>query len=130
MSNLHQVGLAVNRYAKVRDGCLPTADKWCALLMESDPNLPQEIFKCPADKGGVCSYAFNRKLGGLRLMDLPNDVVLLFEANGGWNLSGGQELPTMRHKGTDRMYCSVLLCDFSVRSWPELTEEKSLRWDP
>jgi hypothetical protein len=114
MSNLHQLGLAVNQYAKVHEGCLPAADKWCDLLMESDPSLSRRIFECPTEKG----------------MDLPNDVVLLFEADGGWNVSGGQELLTMRHKGRDRMYCSVLLCNFSVRSWPELTEEKSLRWDP
>jgi hypothetical protein len=130
MSNLHQLGLAVNQYAKVHEGCLPAADKWCDLLMESDPSLSRRIFECPTEKGGVCSYAFNRKLDRLRLMDLPNDVVLLFEADGGWNLSGGQELLTIRHKGPDRMYCSVLLCNFSVRSRPELTEEKSLRWNP
>ncbi|MHC4574111.1 MAG: hypothetical protein ACYS76_08260 [Planctomycetota bacterium] len=130
MSSLHCLAVAANQYAKAHEGYLPSADKWCDLLMETAPSLSERIFKCPAEKGGVCNYAFNRKLDGLRLADVPNDVVLLFEANGGWNVSGGQELLTMRHKGTDGVNCNVAFGDFSVRRWPGLTEEKSLRWKP
>jgi hypothetical protein len=48
------------------------------------------------------------------LADVPGDVVLLFEADGEWNLSGTEELLNMRLKGR---YSSLLFVDGTVKDY-------------
>lgn len=110
-ANLQQLGAAIIAYADDHDGYLPIKDKWCDLLMKYD-NISEETFKCPLRKRQICSYAFNKDLEGLRLRDVPNNALLVFEANGDWNLSGGAELLNMRHRGI----ANVLLPDGHVIS--------------
>ena len=69
------------------------------------PNLPKDnyTFTYP-DKfsyafnfKGECQFAFNKNLSGMKLEDIPEDTVLLFEADGDWNLNGTSELLKTRY---------------------------------
>jgi len=133
MNNLHQLAVAIDQYAKVHEGYLPGADKWCDLLMESDANLSGNVFKCPGAKEGPSTYAFNEALDGWRLSDVnePEHVVLVFEAGQGWNLSGQKESIKMRHQSTKGRFSNVLFCDFHTGMYGEEELAKSLvRWKP
>ncbi|UCF43564.1 MAG: hypothetical protein JSV99_01150 [Planctomycetota bacterium] len=126
--HLNELGKAIMAYSKDNDGYLPTADRWCDLLLEHDANLPQDFFTCPATRGQNCSYAFNRNLGGLRLADVPGDAVLVYEAGGGWNTAGTAELLTVNHPN-GRTF--VLLADGDVRLYrAEKLIKEPLCWEP
>lgn len=114
--NLWKLGAEIRTYAKAHDGYLPAATKWCDLLIEHNKSLPKDIYKCPSAKHGTCNYAFNKNLDGLCLADVPDTVVLLFEADEGWNLTGGVELlTTRRHHGG----CNVLFANGSGQNYHE-----------
>ena len=84
------------------------------------------IFHCPeASKKQRCSYAMNRKLGGVKDRgQIPKDTVLLFESDAGWNAAGGPEIAVLRHfRG------HVLLVDGSFQ-YVEPKDFGQLRWDP
>ena len=133
MSTLHQLSVAVKHYTDAHDGHLPPADKWCDLLMKHY-GLSEKFFRCPGAKAGTCGYAFNKNLDGLHLYrDVRKhaEVVLVFDADGGWNLSGGEELLKMRHRGMKKKNCNLLFADFSVRSYDEEEfENEPVRWKP
>jgi hypothetical protein len=132
-ATLHQLSLAMKEYTDAHDGHLPAADKWCDLLMKHC-GLPRKDFRCPGAKADTGGYAFNRNLDGLHLyrdVHKPGHVVLLFDAEGGWNLSGGEELLKMRHRGMKGKRCNLLFADFSVKSYDDEDFEKEpLRWKP
>jgi hypothetical protein len=65
-------------------------------------------FKYDSSKEGICNYAFNRNLSGLRLDNIPYNTVLIFESEGNWNLSGTEEL--FRKTPKKRQY--VYIYDF------------------
>ena len=88
--NLRLLAKAIKGYAEDNNGYLPSADRWCDLLIEYDKSLTKDSFKHPKIDGAV--IAFNKNLSGKKLEDLPDDIVLLFVAYGGWNLSGDKEL--------------------------------------
>jgi len=128
-SNLQKLGMAITEYARKHNGYLPAASRWCDLLIESDRSLSKDTFKCPAAKEGICNYAFNESLDGLRLADVPRDVVLLYEANGDWNLKGGPESLEPRHSGGK--ICFILFPNISVGSYGvKFPFNQSLRWKP
>jgi prepilin-type processing-associated H-X9-DG protein len=103
MNNVRQLNLALVMYADGATGQFPAGGKWC------DAIQPQFVrnasaFICPKGKAGQRShYAFNARLSGVdpKSLSSPATTVLAFEADGGWNLSGGPELlpATPRHKG-------------------------------
>jgi hypothetical protein len=93
--------LAIVEYAKNHDGYLPDANQWCDLLIEYHKKLPKERFKYDpvkyrfkydSSKVGICNYAFNRNLIGVRIDNMSYNTVLVFESEGKWNLSGTEEL--------------------------------------
>ena len=128
-SNLQKLGMAITEYARKHNGYLPAANRWCDLLIESDRSLSKDTFKCPAAKEGICNYAFNESLENLRLADVPRDVVLLYEANGDWNLKGGPELLELRHSGGK--ICFTLFANGSVGSYGvKFPFNQPLRWKP
>jgi len=125
---------AITKYSQANDGYLPAADRWCDLLMEQDENLSRDNFKHPEIQGS--SVAFNKNLDGLRLVDIPDDVVLLFEAKGGWNLIGGEEL--LNKANPNRNFVDVLLVNREIKTyWVKCGGVKAydgtfmpLRWKP
>jgi hypothetical protein len=136
-SNLKQIGFAMTKYAEDNKGYLPIADKWCDLLTEYYDGLPEGLFQCPAAKSGRCNYAFNKELDGSRLTDVPEDIVLVFEAyksrdhrsldTKGWNLAGGVEIIDI----TRHPRCNILFTDGTVRGYDvdDLIKDPP-RWEP
>lgn len=95
------IALLIVEYAKDHNDYLPDANQWCDLLIEYHQKLPKDRFqydpekhkfKYDSSKEGVCNYALNRNLSGLRLDDVPYNTVLIFESKGNWNLRGTEEL--------------------------------------
>ncbi len=115
INSFSQVGKAILEYAQDHDGYFPDANQWCDLLIEYDKNLSRETFN-PLSDDYECNFAFNKNLSGSRFEDTPNDVVLLFRADGNWNFNGGLELLKTRRERD--MWFDVLLVDGSLdRCW-------------
>lgn len=56
------------------------------------------IYLCPNDKVGPCSYAMNENVPA-NTAELPDDLVILFESSPGWNQAGGaDDVVTDRHE--------------------------------
>ena len=100
MKNVSAIILAVLSHANLNSNACPAAATWCDVIRSEIGT--DKIFQCPAgDKSERCQYAFNAKLDGLARNKIKNpaQTVLIFETDGGWNLSGGSELlpKKMRH---------------------------------
>lgn len=76
-------------YAKDHDGRLPASMNWCdELVTEGHTHLGNLCCKMSEAVDGESSYAMNKSAAGMKLSDLPGDVVLLFETNLGRSESG------------------------------------------
>ncbi len=112
---LEMLSVALKEYAKNHAGNLPDPNTWCDQLLVDGQGLTKESFLNPRRERlglkGECHFAFNANLDGKRLADIPDDVVLLFEADGGWNLNGGAELLSTRYK--ENGYVAIIFADGS-----------------
>ncbi|MHC4741235.1 MAG: hypothetical protein ACYS8Z_04960 [Planctomycetota bacterium] len=112
-TNMSGLGKALQSYADDFDGNLPPSEKWCDLLVEhGEVSLRSFLCKSVDANEGQSCYAMNKNVIATKLSALAGDVVLLFEANPGWNQVGGPEMliPDVHHgKG-----CNVLLADGRV----------------
>ena len=135
---LRLLGRVLLEYTKENEGYLPAADKWCDALLEHSKNLSRANFKHPAfENRGV---AFNSNLSGLRLADVPGDVVLLFESHAGWNLAGSSELLDKKYTNLGADYILLVNLDVEKIYWDDgkgfqilpIAEDefKPLRWKP
>lgn len=117
--NLRVLEQALLKYAKDNNGFLPNADNWCDELLRNNPDLKTDNFKFPKPERynlkGDCQFAFNRNLSGKRLKDIPGNVVLLFEADGDWNLNGTSELLQTRYEKNG--YITMLFVDKSIADY-------------
>jgi hypothetical protein len=105
----------------------PEPQKWCDLLVKSHAHGDDlSIFICPlkqpSDDMEQCDYAMNPKA---KLNSSP-DVVLLFEAECGWNSVGGPELLNFEnHQGKG---CHILFNSGNVEFiTPDQINE--LKWE-
>jgi hypothetical protein len=99
--NLKKLEVVINYYAEESNGSYPDPSKWCDLLVKK-ANVPYDFFVCRSGVGEGCHYAMNPNCEP----NSPDDIVLLFETEGGWNKSGGRELMTFEnHEGEG---CNVL----------------------
>lgn len=92
-TNLARLGQAMRVYCDEFHQ-YPTPSNWCDLLM-AHAKAGEQVFKCPGNKKARSGYALNpdaRPTG-------PPDMVVLFEAKGGWNQNGGPELLTLENHG-------------------------------
>jgi prepilin-type processing-associated H-X9-DG protein len=98
VGNVKQLSIAMRIYAADNQNHYPAATNWCDTL-RSHAGMTN-VFHCPADfSGGRCSYAFNAQLAEAEVDKVAPGTVMIFEANGGWNVSGGEALmlATPRH---------------------------------
>ncbi|MBN1186229.1 MAG: hypothetical protein JXB49_28385 [Bacteroidales bacterium] len=137
-THIVQLGEALIQYAKNNNDTLPEANQWCDLLIKNFKNISPETFLGSFESNGICDFAYNKNVAGLPLADTPGNVVLLFEADGGWNLNGGEELLGTKHKE----YQSLVL--FTDRQWgmydsflgtvkycvSDKYDYNPIRWDP
>jgi len=91
VQNMQGLAIAMIVYANDYDDKVPTADKWCDLLMQ-EVDVSAKTFHCPAAELGTCSYALNKNLKTLETFDAR--IVAIFESRPGWNQAGGPELLT------------------------------------
>jgi hypothetical protein len=118
--NLRILGNSLKEYTKRHDGHLPDANNWCdQLLADKELGLTIENFYHPQKERlglkGKMQFAFNKNLGGKRLADITGDTVLIFEADGGWNLNGGAELLPTRYR--EHGYITIFFVDGTDASY-------------
>jgi hypothetical protein len=117
--NMELLAEKLGKYAQNHDGYLPNADNWCDVLMEHNPELTVENFRHPMPDllklKGKCHIAFNKALSGKRLADISPDTVLLFEADGDWNLNGTSSLLDSKHG--EKLFVRILFVDGSESSY-------------
>jgi len=139
MYKFRQIGKVLIEYSENNNGYLPEANRWCDLLKESNRSISKNSFRHTLGTYTKYHSAFNKNLSSLRLTNVPNDIVLLFTAEGDWNLNGAEKL-LQETKGLDTY---VLLVNGEVYSynfekngieiWDEKLKKeviKSLRWKP
>lgn len=91
VSQLKEIGNAIKLYANDYEDQLPTSESWCDLLVikyDIDPRTfggQREL--CDAT-WGESAYAFNNNVVGMKLSEIPSNVVVLFETDYGKNESG------------------------------------------
>jgi hypothetical protein len=88
--NMRLLREAILSYVHTHDGHLPEAESWCDSLLTKENSLSKNDFVHPVLAGIMIAY--NEQLSGLKLSDVAEDTVLFFEARGGWNLTGDQDL--------------------------------------
>lgn len=117
--NMELLADELEKYAENNGGYLPDADNWCDSLMEHNSELTEENFRHPQPDfiklKGECHIAFNSSVGGERLADISPDTILLFEADGGWNLNGTSNL--LNSKYGEKLFARVLYLDGSENSY-------------
>ncbi len=117
--NLQLLGKELKNYAKNNNGRLPIADQWCDTLMKENLKFSETNFRHPQSRkiglNGECHFAFNKNLSGVRLDDVSGDTVLLFEADGDWNLNGTDELLRTREK--NNKYITVVFADGTMADY-------------
>ena len=97
---------------------------WCDLLEPYLGDGYRDVFLCPEDKTGPCSYAMNENIPA-GANELPGDMVLLFESAPGWNQTGGaDDVVTDRHK---RPGANIAFADGHVKFVPA-EDIPNLRW--
>ena len=81
------------KYAESHNGQLPSADSWCDELIKVDEKISKDSFR-RGDSDSINSYhiSFNNNLSNIRLSDLLPNTVILFGAEGKWNLNGSEEM--------------------------------------
>jgi prepilin-type processing-associated H-X9-DG protein len=124
VSNLKQLALGLRMYANDNQDTFPTATTWCDSI-QNYVNNPR-VFQCSADNFGQrATYALNVAIASKRTKAIPPNTVLLFESDGGWNVSGGFELILARHGNV----VNVAFADGSVRQM-STSKLSTLRWTP
>ena len=53
----------------------------------------------------IRDHGFNANLEGLKLADIPLDAIPLFEIDGGWNVSGGEESVVRNPRHNSPVFC-------------------------
>jgi len=125
VNNLKQLALGARMYANDNSDQYPPGATWCDAI--SGYIGAPSAFQCKDNPGPRSAFALNQKLVGKKETEVNPGTVMLFEFDGGWNVTGGPELlPTRsRHGGT----INIAFADGSVRQVP-MSEIATLRWDP
>ena len=122
-ANMKGLVMATRIYADDYEDKLPTADKWCDLLI-TYADVGENPFCCREQPEGSFSYALNKNITS---MGVEPDTVLFFETDGGKNAAGGPEmLASQRHNGEG---CNVAFADGSVL-FVRIEDIGSLKWVP
>ncbi|MGO8928842.1 MAG: DUF4190 domain-containing protein [Limisphaerales bacterium] len=103
MSNVKQLEVGLIMYAGDNKELLPPGSAWCDAL-KPYVGGSTSVFVCPQGAPNRrCHYAVNARLAGhsIKEVQAPAQTVLVFEIDGGWNVSGGPELlpVKVRHSG-------------------------------
>ncbi len=129
MNNVKQLNLALMMYATDFNDRFPASSNWCDALIPYLAGMTNS-FLCPEGAPNQrCHYALNAHVAGRELSDIqePSQVVLVFEIEGGWNVTGGRELLSIRPRHNS--LCTVGFADGHAEMVPGARLEQ-LRWEP
>jgi Domain of unknown function (DUF4190) len=130
VSNEKQLALAIEMYTDQNANHFPAATNWCDAIQS---NVSPYTFKCPvAETTGStrrCDYAFNAALSGLDEKNVNPGTVMLFEADGGWDATGGPDLMSTPARHEHGHISVVTFADGSVQEVGQ-SQLSSLRWNP
>jgi hypothetical protein len=142
-AHMKRIGQALQTYAAAHNDQLPDAAHWVDELLPMIGDAG--VLRCPADKtAGRSSYAFNAKLSGRKLNELPRETVLLYEtAQAGAKPSGsgadvislgekdlvtGSDLLGGRHNGMGYRFNYYLFADGTIHHPTYTTDLEKYRW--
>jgi prepilin-type processing-associated H-X9-DG protein len=128
VNNVKQLSLGMMMYANGNSNAYPLADGWCDAIRNQVGAV--QVFRCPSDsQGSRSAYAFNTNLSGVSLSSVKNPAttVLIFECDGGWNVSGGSETVVRNPRHGQRLV--VGFADGHVES-VSTSQLGRLRWTP
>lgn len=119
VENLRLLGCETIKYSEGNGGRLPPAEEWCDLLLSHNPSLSRDAFRHPRadwlELKGECHFAFNKNLSGLQVADIANNVVLIYEADGDWNLNGGAGL--LKTRASAQVYVGIFFTGGDVGNY-------------
>jgi prepilin-type processing-associated H-X9-DG protein len=107
---LELLGGELADYAKNHDGQFPETEKWCDALIDSS-EIKESDFGYRGSEDKSSDYAINKHAVELGA-DIPDNMVLLFESESGWNQAGGIEL--LRKDGRGRV--NILFADNHIET--------------
>jgi hypothetical protein len=125
---MKNLGITIKDYASKKNGHLPSESNWCDTLIEVYPysyNMMRN--ESVENDKAISDYAFNANLSELKLAELPEDIVFLFETKPAKNPAGGAELIHAENhlfKG-----CFVLFGDMHIE-FVRAGDINDLRWEP
>ncbi len=119
---INRVGNDILNYAMHNDGYLPHDNNWSDCIQDRF-SISSEFSTIDAgihDKSN--DFAFNKNISEMNINNIPDNVILLFEAEGPLNLSGGEELLSMniekdkyfRDKNAPRANRNLFSVDFGA----------------
>ena len=81
-TNVKGLGTVFKVYAHDHDDQLPTSQNWCDLFIVH-ADVDPKSFVCPESDArvGESAYALNKNVIGMKLSEIPGDVVLMFETD-------------------------------------------------
>jgi len=128
MSNMKQLALGLRMYADDNKDQFPQGANWCDAIQ---PYLGGgQALKCfSGDPNQRAHYGFNASLAGTKVSQIqsPAQTVLVFEIEGGWNVSGGPE--TLLKKPWHGRAVGLAFADghSEIANPPRL---QTMRWEP
>jgi hypothetical protein len=129
MANLQRVGSELLKYAKSNNNRLPLSENWCDALTQYNPEITRLLLKRSVNESpeikNRCYFVFNKNLSGCDINSISSKVILLFEADGKWNLSGTSELLQKEATGIFLLdgYVGVFLLDGHVRMYTKKSKD-------
>ena len=129
MTNEKQLAMAIMLYSQSHTNHFPAATNWCDAIAGDIGN--KWVFKCMAAGGtGRCDYGFNSRLDGIdpARVARPDETVLIFESDLGWNGSGVVDAVSGGRHGHGRA-SMVAFADGHVER-VEQSRLNTLRWEP
>ena len=123
-SNLRYLDIGLLSYHEENEAW-PANENWCTLLNQEWVE-DIELFRCPFDKIGPCSYAMNENIPA-DANELPPDLVLLFESDPGWNQTGGSDDVVTNRHGENNPGANIAFADGHVEFIPA-EDIPTLRW--
>ena len=128
LNNERQLATAVRMYSSDNKDQYPPAATWCDAIRSFV--VSEKAFQCPAgDPSKRCHYAYNAKLDGLDESKVNPNTVLIFETEGGWNVSGGPELMLSHPRHAGGRISVIAFADGHVEA-VTASRLNTLRWDP
>jgi len=121
---MKNLGKAILIYSSDNNDKFPSASNWCDLLIKH-ADITEEQFMCGDSFWPIFSYGFNKNISNVHINDVPPDTVVLFEIEGGRNVSGGAELMNIDKHGSSS---NVLFVNFHVLVVQQ-NEADDLKWE-